>query len=400
MTVKFHTLGCKVNAVESDTLRRNLAAIGFQEVADQAAAELIVINTCSVTKQSDRKSAQLIRSGLRQGAQVVAMGCYVPPETLSDVLVISNNDKHRAAELIADHFAVSSEAGHLLPESERTRQFIKVQDGCNNFCSYCIIPYLRGRERSLDEADILAEVDRALAQGHREIVLTGIHLSSYGADKDTSLIELIERLADKPGLDRIRLGSLEQAIITPDFLDRLRRIDSFCPHFHLSLQSGSASVLRRMNRHYTPQQFLDKMELIRSVFADASLTTDVIVGFSGETEDEFSDSLDFMRRARFHKVHVFPFSKREGTRAALLSDLPGDIKKERARQMRQLTEQIQAELLDEWVGRTVEVLTEDGYGYTRHYLPVYYDASLEPNQLVQFKLTGRKELALYGLPVL
>ena len=400
MTIKYHTLGCKVNAVETDRLKRDLAALGFHEVSADQEAEVIVINTCSVTKQSDRKSAQLIRSSLRQQAKVIAMGCFVPQELIPEVLFIPNEDKHRAPQLISDHIGLIDEVGSLLSEGERTRSFIKVQDGCNNFCSYCIIPYLRGRERSLSQADILSEIDHAVAGGHREVVLSGIHLSGYGQDTGTSLIELIEAIANKEGVDRIRLGSLEQAIITPEFLDRLKQVITFCPHFHLSLQSGSASVLRRMNRHYTPQEFLDKMDLIREVFPEATITTDIIAGFSGETEAEFQETLDFVKRARFLKVHVFPFSKREGTRAALLSDLPGNIKKERARILRELCEQIQAEILDEWIGRSVEVLTEDNYGYTRHYLPVYYEEELDPNQLVMMKIIGRKELSLYGLPVL
>lgn len=252
----------------------------------------------------------------------------------------------------------------------------------------------------MSQTEILSEVDRALAGGHREVVLSGIHLSGYGRDTNTSLIELIEAIGQKDGIDRIRLGSLEQAIITPDFLDRLNRVDAFCPHFHLSLQSGSDAVLKRMNRHYTTPEFLDKMEMIREAFPEVAITTDIIVGFSGETEEEFQESIDFVKQARFSKVHVFPFSKREGTRAALLSDLPGNIKKERGRIMRELTEQIQAEILEEWIGREVEVLTEDSYGYTRHYLPVYYEQALEPNQLVRLKITGRKELSLYGLPIL
>ncbi|HHT20659.1 MAG TPA: tRNA (N(6)-L-threonylcarbamoyladenosine(37)-C(2))-methylthiotransferase MtaB [Tissierellia bacterium] len=400
MTIKYHTLGCRVNAVETDRLKRDLAALGFNEVSAPEEAEVIVINTCSVTKQSDRKSAQLIRSSLRQQAKVIAMGCYVPEELFEEVLFIPNEDKHRAPQLISDHIGQLDETGSLLTQAERTRSFIKVQDGCNNFCSYCIIPYLRGRERSMSQTEILSEVDRALAGGHREVVLSGIHLSGYGRDTNTSLIELIEAIGQKDGIDRIRLGSLEQAIITPDFLDRLNRVDAFCPHFHLSLQSGSDAVLKRMNRHYTTPEFLDKMEMIREAFPEVAITTDIIVGFSGETEEEFQESIDFVKQARFSKVHVFPFSKREGTRAALLSDLPGNIKKERGRIMRELTEQIQAEILEEWIGREVEVLTEDSYGYTRHYLPVYYEQALEPNQLVRLKITGRKELSLYGLPIL
>lgn len=400
MTIKYHTLGCKVNAIETDRLRRDLAALGFDQVAMDDPAEVIVINTCSVTKQSDLKSARLIRSALRQDAIVIAMGCYVPQDLNDQVLVIPNQDKHRAAQLISDHVGILDRSGSILSEGERTRSFVKVQDGCNNFCSYCIIPYLRGRERSLSQADILREVDRALANGRREIVLSGINLSSYGNDTDTDLIELVEIIAQRESIDRIRLGSLEQVIITPDFLQRLKNIDAFCPHFHLSLQSGSAGVLKRMNRHYTPEEFLDKIDLIRSTWSDATITTDIIVGFSGETKEEFQETIDFVRRARFHKVHVFPYSKRQGTRAALLKDLPGDVKKDRARQMRQITEAIQAELLDEWIGQAVEILTEESYGYTRHYLPVYYDDELEPNQLVMMKITGRKELSLHGLPIL
>lgn len=400
MTIQYHTLGCKVNTFETDRLRRECAALGFHQVMPDEMAEVVVINTCSVTKQSDRKSAQLIRAGLRQGQKVIAMGCFVPEEAMDDVLFIANQDKDQAAQLIKDYVGLEDQAGSMMPDSDRTRSFIKVQDGCNNFCSYCIIPYLRGRERSLPEAEILQEVRYALERGHREIVLSGIHLSGYGADTSTNLIELIEHISELDGVDRIRLGSLEQAIITPEFLTRAKATEAFCPHFHLSLQSGSASVLRRMNRHYQPEEFLEKMALIREYFPEAAITTDIIVGFSGETEVEFQETVEFVKEARFSKVHIFPYSKRQGTRAALLSDLPGDVKKNRAKKLRSITEAIQVEYLDEWVGREVEVLTESDYGYTRHYLPVYYPDYLEANQLVRLRITERKELSLYGLPIL
>lgn len=400
MTIQYHTLGCKVNTFETDRLRRECAALGFQPASPGKTADVVVINTCSVTKQSDRKSAQLIRAALRQGSTVVAMGCFVPEEAIENVLFIANEDKDRAAERIREHVGLTEATPSDVPETERTRSFIKVQDGCNNFCSYCIIPYLRGREKSLPEVEIMKEVRGAIERGHREIVLSGIHLSGYGRDTGTELIQLIERIGQLDGVDRIRLGSLEQAVITSEFLSRAKAVKAFCPHFHLSLQSGSAGVLKRMNRHYLPEEFLATMALIRQVFPDAAITTDIIVGFSGETVAEFQETMDFVRNARFNKVHIFPYSKRQGTRAALLKDLPMDLKRQRAKELRDLTEAIQAELLDAWLGRDVEVLTETDHGYTKQYLPVYYEEDLEPNQLVVMHITRREELSLYGMPIL
>lgn len=396
MRIKYHTLGCKVNAHETDRLKRELAALGFIEVAPENPADIVVINTCSVTHQSDVKSRKLIRQGLKEGARVVAMGCSIPKEPIKDCLFIANAAKSEAAQRIAQFSGIRAAEGTMLEEQEKTRSFIKVQDGCNNFCSYCIIPYLRGREKSQPEEDILREVAFYAARGHKEMVLSGIHLSGYGKDTATSLPELMRKIDQVPGVKRIRLGSLEQSVIDEPFLTACQSIPSFCDHFHLSLQSGSDTVLKRMNRRYSPESFAQKVALIRSYFPDAAITTDIIVGFSGETEQEFEETMHFAKSMAFSKIHVFPFSKREGTKAALLSDLPAALKRERAARLRHLAMEMEIEFLERFIGRNMEVLMEGEYGHTRNYLQVYSTKPQQEGSLVVMHMLSRKETALIG----
>lgn len=396
MNVRYQTLGCKVNSHETDKLKRALAALGFIEVPAEQTADLVVINTCSVTHQSDVKSRKLIRQGLKEGAKVVAMGCSIPDEPIENCLFIRNDEKERAAEIIEQFSGITRSTGLFLDDQEKTRSFIKVQDGCNNFCSYCIIPYLRGREKSLSEQDILEEVRFYASRGHKEMVLSGIHLSGYGHDTGTTLIELMQKIDAVEGVERIRLGSLEQAIIDEPFLQACALLKGFCDHFHLSLQSGSDSVLKRMNRHYTTEQFLKKVELIRSYFPDAAITTDIIVGFSGESEQEFEETLDFVKKVAFSRIHVFPYSKREGTKAALLKDLPANVKRERAFRLREVALEMQLAFLDRFVGRTMEVLMEKDYGHTRNYLQIFPNRHVPEGTILPLHVTDRKESALIG----
>lgn len=396
MRIKYHTLGCKVNSHETDQLKREMASLGFIEVPPDEQAEVVVINTCSVTHQSDVKSRKLIRQGLKEGSKVVAMGCSLPKEAIKDCLFIPNAKKDEAAELIKRFAGVQHSEGLFLEDQEKTRSFIKVQDGCNNFCSYCIIPYLRGREKSVPEEEILQEVAFYATRGHKEIVLSGIHLSSYGHDTNTSLIELMRNIEQIEGVARIRLGSLEQSLISPSFLEECLALKSFCDHFHLSLQSGSASVLQRMNRRYSPQQFAEKVALIRAYFPDAAITTDIIVGFSGESEQEFEETMQFAEEMAFSRIHVFPYSKRKGTKAALLSDLPATVKRERAARLRELALKLETNFLDRFIGRRMEVLMEKHYGHTRNYLQIYTTLPMEEGSIVQLEVLSRKETALIG----
>ena len=387
-----HNLGCKVNSYETDAMREMLINDGYEIVPFHEKADVYVINTCSVTNIADHKSRQMIHRAKSENpnAVIIAAGCYAQSgyETLrsdgSADIIIGNNNKDRLIELLHKFLADGREEEAISDISksgvpfenlkvkspiEHTRAFMKVQDGCDQFCSYCIIPYARGRIRS--RAEVLS------GQGIREIVLTGIHLDSYGRGTGESLIDLIEAVAEVPGIRRIRLGSIEPRIITDNFLSRLSLVDKFCPHFHLSLQSGSASVLKRMNRKYTPDEYIAGVRKIRNIYDDPAITTDVIVGFPGETEDEFSETLDFAGKVGFSEMHIFKFSRRRGTRADLMTpQITEKVKAERSSKLIALSHEMTENYLNRRIGKKVSVLLEemteaDGEkawtGYTKEY---------------------------------
>ena len=361
-TVAFCTLGCKVNQYETDAMRGSFEAEGYEVKEFSQEASVYVINTCTVTNMADRKSRQMMHRAKKKNPDgiIVAMGCYVQAakeqleeDTLID-LVIGNNMKSQVVQIVEQYIQDNRhtedrdayvadiahsheyETMHIETVSEHTRDYIKIQDGCNQFCSYCIIPYARGRVRSRKMKDILQEVRNLTANGYKEIVLTGIHISSYGLDfehtadeqedygpfKNSALIDLIEALSGIEGLERIRLGSLEPRIITENFVRRLCKVPQICPHFHLSLQSGCDETLKRMNRHYTTALYLEKCGILRQYFDRPALTTDVIVGFPGETEEEFAQTERFLETVHFSDMHIFKYSKRRGTKAA---DMPNQI---------------------------------------------------------------------------
>ena len=361
-TVAFCTLGCKVNQYETDAMRGSFEAEGYEVKEFSQEASVYVINTCTVTNMADRKSRQMMHRAKKKNPDgiIVAVGCYVQAakeqleeDTLID-LVIGNNMKSQVVQIVEQYIQDNRhtedrdayvadiahsheyETMHIETVSEHTRAYIKIQDGCNQFCSYCIIPYARGRVRSRKMEDILQEVRNLTANGYKEIVLTGIHISSYGLDfehtadeqedygpfKNSALIDLIETLSGIEGLERIRLGSLEPRIITENFVRRLCKVPQICPHFHLSLQSGCDETLRRMNRHYTTALYLEKCGILRQYFDRPALTTDVIVGFPGETEEEFAQTEGFLEMVHFSDMHIFKYSKRRGTKAA---DMPDQI---------------------------------------------------------------------------
>lgn len=361
-TVAFCTLGCKVNQYETDAMRGSFEAEGYEVKEFSHEASVYVINTCTVTNMADRKSRQMMHRAKKKNPDgiIVAVGCYVQAakeqleeDTLID-LVIGNNMKSQVVQIVEQYIQDNRhtedrdayvadiahsheyEIMHIETVSEHTRAYIKIQDGCNQFCSYCIIPYARGRVRSRKMEDILQEVRNLTANGYKEIVLTGIHISSYGLDfehtadeqedygpfKNSALIDLIEALSGIEGLERIRLGSLEPRIITENFVRRLCKVPQICPHFHLSLQSGCDETLRRMNRHYTTALYLEKCGILRQYFDRPALTTDVIVGFPGETEEEFAQTERFLETVHFSDMHIFKYSKRRGTKAA---DMPNQI---------------------------------------------------------------------------
>ena len=413
-----HNLGCKVNAYETEAMKQQLAERGYEIVPFDQKADVYIINTCSVTNIADRKSRQMLHRAkkLNPEAVVVAAGCYV--QVASDALkeddsvdiIVGNNNKARLADILEEYMKdrQGDEGGYVLDIArareyeelhvsrlgEHTRAFIKVQDGCNQFCSYCIIPYARGRVRSRKPEDVEAEVKGLVARGYREVVLTGIHLSSYGTehmegspvkggDWDSGpLWDLIERIHRVEGLERIRLGSLEPRIITREFAEKLAGLPEFCPHFHLSLQSGCDATLKRMNRHYTTEDYLRRCGILREIFDHPAITTDVIAGFPGETEEEFEETRRFLETVRFYEMHVFKYSKRQGTRAAVMEDqVPEQVKARRSDVLLELEKTMSREYRERFAGSRVSVLFEEaaeigGKWYMMGHTPQYVKAAL------------------------
>ena len=386
-----HNLGCKVNAYETEAMQELLEKNGYQIVPFQDEADIYIINTCSVTNIADRKSRQMIHRARKQNpdAVIVAAGCYVQARTDAGEkdenidIVIGNNkkqeligildayfaqkEKHQQIEVIDINHTAKYEELSLTRTAEHTRAYLKVQDGCNQFCTYCIIPYARGRVRSRKKEEVVREVETLAANGYREVVLTGIHLSSYGVDlKDENgkqqedLLSLIRAVHEVEGIVRIRLGSLEPRIITEEFASELSKLKKICPHFHLSLQSGCNATLKRMNRRYSAEEYYEKCRILRKYFDNPALTTDVITGFPGETEEEFEESRRFVDKVDFYETHIFKYSKRRGTKAA---EMKGQITEQekagRSAILQEMNERKQAEYEKRWVGKEVEVLFEE-----------------------------------------
>ena len=382
-TAALHNLGCKVNAYETESMQQMLETAGYRIVDFSETADVYVINTCSVTNMADRKSRQMIHRAKSKNpeAVIVAAGCYVQTageeikQDLSIDILIGNNKKGELISLLDQYFedhahavdvidinegTLPYEEMTLAKTGEHTRAFLKVQDGCNQFCSYCIIPYARGRVRSRDPEHVYEEAKRLAENGYHEIVLTGIHLSSYGVGENFGLMDLIRMVHEIPGIKRIRLGSLEPRIITETFADQLKQLPKICPHFHLSLQSGCDETLVRMNRKYTTEEYARSCELLREVYEHPAITTDVIVGFPGETPEEFEASKRFLERIGFYEMHVFQYSKRHGTRAERMPDqVPEPMKKERSAVLLAL-EKIQSRAFREYyIGKQQVVLFEE-----------------------------------------
>ncbi len=399
--IAFHNLGCKVNSYETEAMIQQMAASGYEIVPFEEKADIYVINTCTVTNIADRKSRQMIHRAKKMNpkALVVAAGCYaqadpekVALEGVAD-LIVGNDQKGRLRELIEAHQSAvldlkapkEYEPLSISDSSEHTRAFMKIQDGCNQFCSYCLIPYVRGRIRSRRAEDVLEEAGRLADRGFCEIVLTGIHLSSYGKDwpepGEEPLKDLILALAEIPGIQRIRLGSLEPRIITESFVKAIASCEKVCPHFHLSLQSGSATVLKRMNRHYTPEEYRERCHLLRQYYEHPAITTDVIVGFPGETEEEFEETRQFLEDIGFYEAHIFKYSRRKGTRADQMPDqIPETVKNERSRILLDLTARQSEDFRRYSLGKEVDFLPEQSIlregvscleGYTREYVKLW-----------------------------
>ena len=418
-SIALHNLGCKVNGYEMDVMQQILKENGYKIVPFDENADIYIINTCTVTNIADQKSRQMLHRAKKKNpdAVVVAVGCYV--QTGGDRiamdpaidLAVGNNRKKDIA-VILEKYLEEREKDKTLQKTavidinqtkeyeemtlpveasawtrEHTRAYVKIQDGCNQFCSYCIIPYARGRVRSRMEEDILTEVSGIAEMGCQEIVLTGIHISSYGVDRGKAeLLQLLEKLNEVEGLQRIRLGSLEPAIITEEFVQKISALEKLCPHFHMSLQSGCDETLRRMNRHYTTREYLEKVEMLRKYFDRPAITTDVIVGFPGETEEEFLCTEAFLEKVHFYEMHIFKYSKRQGTRAAVMEkQVPDAIKTQRSNRLIQLEQRMSKEYRQSFMGENIEVLLEeqkeiDGNFYQIGHTKQYIKAALKTQE--------------------
>ena len=403
MKAALHNLGCKVNAYETEAMQQILEEAGYEIVPFSEYADVYVINTCSVTNMADRKSRQMLHRAKKQNpdAIVVGAGCYVQTKEAQALvdesidIVIGNNKKHELVPLLREYeashrkMACVADINHekqayeelsLSRTAEHTRAFIKVQDGCNQFCTYCIIPFARGRVRSRELPDVLQEIRTLAKSGYREVVLTGIHLSSYGVDNGESLLHLIEAVHELEGIERIRLGSLEPRIVTDAFAKRRAELPKICPHVHLSLQSGCDTVLSRMNRRYDTAEYEAGCALLRRYFEHPAITTDVIVGFPGETDEEFETTERYLERIHFYEMHIFQYSRREGTKAAAMPDqVPEAVKKERSEKLLALGHRMSEEFRRYYLGRQVTALLEEEFlydgkryyiGYTKEYVKV------------------------------
>ena len=463
-TVAFITLGCKVNQYETNAMTQQFIEKGYEVVEHTQKADIYIVNTCTVTNMSDRKSRQMLRrvKEINTEAIVVACGCYaqVAKEELEKIeeinLVLGNNEKKDIVEYVEtyihhqtlnenkeDTLHIKTQSNKIEEDvkasqnkeitanveknkitknrvetqtedvmnqkefvefgditfTEKTRAVIKIQDGCDRFCSYCIIPYARGRVRSRKPEHILSEIHKIAKEGIKEVVITGIHIASYGKDfkQEYRLIDLLEEMNEIEGIERIRLGSIEPLLITEEFVSRLEKLSKICHQFHLSLQSGCDETLKRMNRRYTTEQFKNITNLLRNKFKDAILTTDIIVGFPGESEEEFEKTYEFLKEIKFYKMHVFKYSPRKGTKAAVMpNQIDGNKKEERSRKLIELSNENEKTYNEQYVGKKVEILFEEEkngmwQGHTKNYILAHYktEENLE-NKMITLQCIGAK----------
>ncbi|WMI81496.1 tRNA (N(6)-L-threonylcarbamoyladenosine(37)-C(2))-methylthiotransferase MtaB [Anaerotignum sp. MB30-C6] len=422
-----YALGCKVNQYESEAIAELFAEKGYEIVGIDDVADVYVINTCTVTNFGDKKSRQLIRKVKRQNenAVVAVVGCYAQtaPKEIMEVegvnLVIGTKDRGQIVEMVEEYNPQKGVENHvtdIMKErvfeplsiqklANRTRAYLKIQDGCSQYCSYCIIPFARGPIRSREPQDVLAEVKRLADNGFKEVVLTGIHVASYGKDsKDTSLLDILRQVHEVEGISRIRFSSIEPNVVTEEFAKTMAELPKVCPHFHLSLQSGSDKTLKEMNRKYDTEKYRQAVALLRKYLPDVALTTDIIVGFPGETQADFNECYDFAKEIGFSKIHVFPYSPKKGTPAAERKDqLQNSVKSERSHKLLALSEEMTADFLKKYVGETVEVLyektLEDGVyeGHTSNYMKVHGKSPEDiTNKIVLTKITHTEEEIAFG----
>lgn len=399
--VAFCSLGCKVNQYETNAMAQKFIEHGYEVVEFDEYADVYIVNTCTVTNVADRKSRQMLRRAkeINKDATLVACGCYaqVAKDELKKIpeidLIIGNNEKNDIIQIVENHISQKG-AEDLVSDvmykldyvelgtttyTEKTRAVIKVQDGCDRFCSYCLIPYARGHIRSRKIENVIEEIKKVVEEGINEVVITGIHIASYGRDfkgENIGLIDLLEEINKIQGLHRIRLGSIEPTIITDEFVERLSKLDKICDHFHLSLQSGCTETLKRMNRRYTTEEFKAVTKRLRAKFPNAALTTDIIVGFPGETDEEFNTTYEFLKEIAFYKMHIFKYSQRKGTKAAVMpNQVDGKIKEERSKKLIELSNENEYNYNKKYIGKQVEVLFEEREGeylkgHTTNYIVV------------------------------
>lgn len=422
--VAFCSLGCKVNQYETNAMAQKFVANGYEIVEFDEYADVYIVNTCTVTNIADRKSRQMLRRAkeINKDATLVACGCYaqVAKEELKKIpeidLIIGNNEKNDIISIIENHIAqkgtedIVSDVMYKLDYvelgtttyTEKTRAVIKIQDGCDRFCSYCLIPYARGHIRSRKIENVIEEIKKVVEEGINEVVITGIHIASYGRDfkgENIGLIDLLEEINKIKGLHRIRLGSIEPTIITEEFVKRLSKLDKICDHFHLSLQSGCTETLKRMNRRYTTEEFKEVTKRLRTKFLNAALTTDIIVGFPGETEEEFNMTYEFLKEIAFYKMHVFKYSQRKGTKAAVMpNQIDGKVKEERSKKLIELSNENEYNYNKKYIGREVEVLFEEREGeylkgHTTNYIVVKHKTDKDDliNKIAKVRVSEAKQ---------
>ncbi len=425
-SVSFLTLGCKVNQYESDGMAELLKANGYDVLPWGEKSDVSIVNTCAVTNIASRKSRQMLNRAkkINPDTVLVACGCYI--QSVDDVLntlpevdiFLGNNQKNRIVEFLDEYYKNKTRQDHIIDINREsayesfainntvanTRAYVKVQDGCNRFCTYCIIPYVRGRVRSRSMEGIVREVESLAASGYKEIVVTGIHVTSYGMDiedDNINFLSLITRLNEIDGIERIRLGSLEPNVVTKEFVEGIVKLDKVCPHFHLSLQSGCDATLKRMNRHYTTEEYKRGVELLRDAYDNPAITTDVIVGFPGETDKEFEETYNYLQDINLYEMHVFPYSRRKGTKADTMSNqINGNNKHERSEKLRRLVAMNKALYEEKFMGKSVKVLVEeivdiDGIsywvGHTERYVKVAIpiDDRIKSGDIVEVMLSKR-----------
>lgn len=416
--------GCKVNQYETNAMIQKFIENNYEIVDFEEKADIYIINTCTVTNMSDRKSRQMLRRVKKSNPNsiLVVVGCYVQVgkqelEKIDDIdIILGNNEKNNIVEYVEKYKEKREKITDVMHQKEfvdfgsvtytnKTRATIKIQDGCDRFCTYCIVPFARGRVRSRQLSNIIEEVQKIAKRGIQEIIVTGIHIASYGKDFNykVTLIDVLEEINKVDGIKRIRIGSLEPTIMNREFLDRLSKLDKVCNHFHLSLQSGCTSVLKKMNRKYTADEFKESVNLLRRYYPDAMLTADVIVGFPGETEEEFEETYKFLKEIKFYRMHIFKYSQRNGTKAAIMpNQIDGNIKEERSNRLIKLSDELQNDYNKEYIGKEVEVLFEEREneyikGHTNNFIVVKVKEKQNiENKILKVEITGIEGQELLG----